>query len=77
MYQLIDWLTNPPSVEELPNIDWLIASFPGTKKNYSRPDPDINLWVQTVRVLNDILSNILNIKGSLVFFPYRLPYGIK
>ena len=29
MDQWVDWLTNPPSGEELPNINWLVAVFPG------------------------------------------------
>ena len=42
--KLVDWLTNPPSGEKVPNIDWLITIFHGTKKNYRRPEPDIKSW---------------------------------
>ena len=34
--QWLDWITNPSSVEEVPNINWFISVFPGTKKNDGR-----------------------------------------
>ena len=40
--QLVDWITNPPSVEEVPNTNCLVVVFPGNNKNYGRPDPGIN-----------------------------------
>ena len=35
--QWLDWITNPSSVEEVPNIYCIIDVFPGTKKNDGRP----------------------------------------
>ena len=65
--QWVDWITNPPSGEEVPNIDWLIAVFPSTKKNDGRPDPRIKSWGQPVKEREDILMEIFNLKSSLVF----------
>ena len=70
VYQRVDWLNNPPLIDEVTNINWIIAVFPGTKKNDRRPDPDINSWGQPVKALNDLLINRSNLKGSLVFSPY-------
>ena len=77
MDQCIDWLTNPPSVEEVPNIDWLIAIFQGIKKNDGKPYPGIKYWAQTLKALKDLLKKIFNLQGSLVFCPYRFPYEMK
>ena len=52
--QWVDWLTNPSSEEELPNIDWLIAVLPSTKKNNGIPEPDIKSWVHTVKAMMDL-----------------------
>ena len=67
------WLTNPSSGEELPNIDCIVTVFPGTKKNDGRPDPYIKSRVKPVKALRDLLENRCNLKGSLVFYPYRWP----
>ena len=77
VYQWLDCLTNPSSEEEVPNINWLISVFSGTKKNYGIPDPDIKSWVQPVKTLMDLLKKSCNLKGSLVFPPYCWPYGVK
>ena len=45
----LDWMTNPPSGEELPKIDWLVVLFPITNKNYSWTDPDIRSWGKPVK----------------------------
>ena len=67
MYQWVDWITNPSSGEDVPNTDWIIAVFTGTKKNDGMPDPDIKSWTQPVKSLKDPLKNNCNLKGSLVF----------
>ena len=46
------FLTNPSSREKVPNIDWLVAVFPGTNKIDGRPDPIINSWEQLVNALS-------------------------
>ena len=56
--QWIYWLTNPPSVEELPNMYWLITVLHGTKKNDGMIDPEIKSWGQPVKALKDTLINI-------------------
>ena len=74
--QWVDWLTNPSSVEELPNIDWRIAVFPVAKKNYWRTDLDIKSWAKPVKALRDLLKKRCNLRGSLVFCPYHWPDGL-
>ena len=39
VYQCIYCITNPPSEEEVPNTDCIIAVFPGTNKNDKKPYP--------------------------------------
>ena len=65
--QLVCFLTNPPSGEEVTNIYWLIAVFPGTKKNDRRIEPGIKSWVKPVKALKNILSNRCNMKRYLDF----------
>ena len=77
MDQWVDWLTNTSSVEEVPNIYWLISVFPGNKKNDGTPDPDIKSWAQPVKAMMDLLKKSCNLKGSLVFPPYRWSDGVK
>ena len=67
--QWVDWLTNPSSEEEVPNIDYLIAVFHGNKKNYMRPDPEIKSWWQPVKDLRNLLKKSFNLRRSLVFCP--------
>ena len=45
VYQWAYWITNPSSVDESPNINYLVAVFSGTNKNESRTDSGINSWV--------------------------------
>ena len=71
----MDWLTSPSSGEEIPKIDWLITVLPGTKKRYGGLDLGIKSWEQPVKALRDLSKKICNIKGSLVFCPYRWPDG--
>ena len=61
--QWVDWLTNPSSVEEVPNIDWLISVFPVANKNCGLTDPDIKSWAQTVKALRDLLKKRSNLRG--------------
>ena len=75
--QRVDWLTNPSSGEEVPNNDWIIAVFPGTKKNDGRLDMEIKSWVYPVKALRDLLKKSCNLRGSLVFYPYHWPDGLK
>ena len=65
--QWVDWLTNPSSGEEVPNTNWLIAVFPGTKKNNGRPEPIIKSWAQSLKALRDLSKKRCYIKGSLLF----------
>ena len=67
--QWVDYLTNLPSGEEVPNIDWIIAVFPGTNKNNGSSDPGIRSWAEPVKAMKYLLKNRCNLKGSLVFFP--------
>ena len=39
--QWVDWLTNPPPGEEVPNINWLIVVFPSTNINDGRTESGI------------------------------------
>ena len=55
MDQWVDWITNLPSGKEPHNINWLIAVFPGTKKNDRRLDPGIKSWGKPLKVLKDML----------------------
>ena len=52
MYQWVDCITNPRSGEELPNTDWLITVFQGTKINDGIPEPGIKSWAKTVKALD-------------------------
>ena len=67
----VDLPTNPSSIWDVPNINWLISVLPVTKRNDWRSDPDIKSWEHTVKSLRDPLKKSCNIKGSLVFPPYR------
>ena len=69
--QWVVWITNPSSVEEVPNTDWLISVLPFTKKNDRSPDPGIKSWEQPLNTLRDLLKKSCNLKESLVFCPYR------
>ena len=51
--------------------------FPVNNKDDVRPDLGIKLWSQPFKALKDLLKNIFNLKGSLVFCTYRYPYGMK
>ena len=59
----MEWLTRPAPKDEFPNIDWIIAVFPGTKKDDEKPDPSIKSWPQPVGALNYLLKNTCNLKG--------------
>ena len=67
MYKQVDWLTDPSLGEEVPNTDWLIAVFPGTKKNNVRPYMEIKSWAYPVKAVRDLLKKICNLRRSLVF----------
>ena len=73
----MDWITNPLSGEEVTNIEWIIAVFPGNKKNDGMPDPGISSWAQLVKALRDLLKKSFILKSPLVFCPYHCPYGVK
>ena len=66
--QWVDWITNPPSGEEVPNTDRIISMLPGTKKNNGRQDLVIKSRGKPVKALKDLLRKIFNLKVSLVFF---------
>ena len=38
MNQWVEWINRPDTEDEVPNIDWLIAIFPGRKKDDGKPD---------------------------------------
>ena len=59
----VDWITKPSSGGEVPNIDWIISVFPGTKIIYGRPETGIKPWAHTVKALRDLLKNRCNLKG--------------
>ena len=63
VYQWLYWITNPSSGDGVHNIDWIIAVFPGTKKNDRRKEPDIKSWAQPVKAFRDLLKKSCNIKG--------------
>ena len=67
--QWVEWLTNTSSGEEVPKIDWLIAVFPGTKKDVGIPYPYIKSWEHPLKALRDLLKKSCNFRGSLVFCP--------
>ena len=69
MYQWVDWITDPTSGCEVPNIECIIKVLPITRKNYGRPDSGIKSWAQPVKALKDILNKRQNLKGSMVFPP--------
>ena len=73
----VNWLNNPSSGEEVPNIEWLTAVFPGTNRNYGRPDPGIKSWSWPMKSLRDVLKKSCNLKLSLVFSPYHWSDGLK
>ena len=58
MYQWLDFITNPQSGEEVPNIYWLVTVFPGNTKNYGRIDPDVKAWIQPVNLVKVVFRNI-------------------
>ena len=47
----------------MPNIDWIIAVLPGTKKNDERPYHDIKSLGQPVKEMKDLLRKRCNLKG--------------
>ena len=53
--QWVDWITKPPSGEEVTNIDCLITVLYSTNENYGIPDPSINSWGQPVESLKYML----------------------
>ena len=71
------WLTRKSLEYEVTKIDWLIAVFTGTNKDYGNPDPDIKSWTQPVVTIKDLLKKIFNLKGELYFCPYRWLDGLK
>ena len=73
----MEWLYRPDPEYEVPNIYWLISVFTGNKKGDGKPDPSIKSWAQPVGALKDILKNVFNLKGALVFCTYRLSNGLK
>ena len=52
----MDWFTRPDPEYEVPNIDWIIVIFPGTKKYTGKIDPDIKSWSQPVNALKYLLG---------------------
>ena len=73
----MEWLTRPYPEDEVPNIDWIIAVFPGIKKDYGNPDPSIKSWAHPMGALKDLQKNRCNLKGALFFCPYCCPNGMK
>ena len=69
----MDWITNPPSGEEVINVDWLIVLFSGTKKHYVSQEPVINSWKYPEKSLRDPFKKRFNLKRLLVFCPYCWP----
>ena len=67
MDQWVEWLTIPSPEDEVPNIDWLIAVFNGSKKDDGKPNPIIKSLENLVGAPKDILKKICNLKGELVF----------
>ena len=53
----------------------LIEVFPGRKKDNGKPDPSIKSCAKPVGAIKDLLKNMYNLKGALVFCPYRWPNG--
>ena len=60
---IVNWITNPPSGEEVTNIYRMISVFPITKKNYWILYPDIKSWGQLVKAPKNLLSKRYNING--------------
>ena len=54
--QGVEWLTRPDPEDEVPNIDWIIAVFPGNKKDDGKSYPSIKSWAQPVGALKDLLK---------------------
>ena len=59
----MEWLTSPAPEYEVPNIDWLIALFPGNKKDDGKSETSIKSWAHPVVVLKDLMKNRCNLKG--------------
>ena len=55
----------------------IIVVLPGTKQNDGRRYPGIKSWEKSVKALRKLFKKICNLKGSLVFYPYRCPDGMK
>ena len=77
MDQWVEWLTSPDPEYEVPNVDWIIALFPGSKKYDEKPNPSIKSWGKPVFSLKYFLKNRCNLKEVLVFCHYRLKNGMK
>ena len=75
--QWVEWLTSPDPEYEVPNVDWIIALFPGSKKYDEKPNPSIKSWGKPVGAPKDLVKNRCNLKEALVFCPYLWPNGIK
>ena len=73
----MEWLTRSDPEGEVPNIDWLIAVFPRSKKDDGKPYPSIKSWAKSVGTLKVLLKNRCKLKGSLVFCPYRWTNRLK
>ena len=72
----MEWLTRPDPEYEVPNIDWIIVVFTGTKEYNGKPYPSIKSWVQPVVAINDLLKKRCKLKGAL-FFIYCWPNVLK
>ena len=77
MNQWVEWPDRPAPEYEVPNIDWLIAVFTGNKQDDGNTGPSIKSWAKKAGTLKYILKYIRNIKGALVFCPYRWPNELK
>ena len=55
----------PDPEDEVPNIDWIIAVFPGNKKDGGKPDPSINSWEQRLGSLEHFLKIYMQPKRGI------------
>ena len=46
LFQQMECSNSKASESEVPNIYWIVAIFPGIKKDYRNPDHDIKQWAQ-------------------------------
>ena len=77
MDQWVYWISNIQSGEKLPNINWLIVVFRGSRENEGIPDPGIKSWVKPFKSLKYLLRNRCKLKRSFVFYPYHWKDGTK